>query len=393
MNTLKHSLHAFSITFKMFPYIISAHLLKLLNSNEELWLFCERGFDAGDNAFTFFNYCKKNNAKAKCFYLTTDKKLLKNSSFIKYKSFKHKVLLIASSKLFITHAKSFINPWNTKLPKICTYYFPKQISIFLQHGITHNDVSHILHKKITNFDYFVCGAKPEYDFIIDVFGYADKEVLYTGLPRFDNLHNSQTKQEILFMPTWREYCMQPNWRKEKKVTDNDFLNSIFFKKYQHLLNNRNLHKILDNNNLNLIIYLHPEAQKYKKYFSSISKRIKFIDTKKFSIQQKIKDSKLLITDYSSVAFDFAYSKKPIIYYQFDSELFFNKHYKKGYFNYKLDGFGLVTKKEDDILIELFKNIKNNFKIEEQYLKKINNFFTINDSNNCKRLLNKISKIQ
>ncbi|MEX6101942.1 CDP-glycerol glycerophosphotransferase family protein [Mammaliicoccus sciuri] len=32
-----------------------------------------------------------------------------------------------------------------------------------------------------------------------------------------------------------------------------------------------------------------------------------------------KESKLMITDYSSVAFDFSFLEKPVIYYQFDRD--------------------------------------------------------------------------
>ena len=33
----------------------------------------------------------------------------------------------------------------------------------------------------------------------------------------------------------------------------------------------------------------------------------------------------MVTDYSSVAFDFAFLRKPVIYYQFDAELFDAPH--------------------------------------------------------------------
>ena len=54
-------------------------------------------------------------------------------------------------------------------------------------------------------------------------------------------------------------------------------------------------------------------------------------------------SNLVITDYSSACFDFAYLRKPIVYCQFDREEFFaGEHvYTKGYFDYERDGFGEV----------------------------------------------------
>src|SRR5205823_5652424 len=54
---------------------------------------------------------------------------------------------------------------------------------------------------------------------------------------------------------------------------------------------------------------------------------------------------LLVTDYSSVAFNVAYLDGPVVYFQFDGdEMFGGNHVgRKGYFQYGRDGLGpLVT---------------------------------------------------
>ena len=91
---------------------------------------------------------------------------------------------------------------------------------------------------------------------------------------------------------------------------------------------------------------------------------------------------MLITDYSSIAFDFAYMKKPIIYYQFDSDEYYKKHYNKGYFNYYNDGFGEIVKTEKELIKSMVNTSINS--IESKYLKNINRFFEIRDENNCER---------
>jgi len=58
-------------------------------------------------------------------------------------------------------------------------------------------------------------------------------------------------------------------------------------------------------------------------------------------QELIKESSLLITDYSSIFFDFAYLKKPVIYTHFDYNEYRENHVPEGYFNYKNDGFGPI----------------------------------------------------
>ena len=55
---------------------------------------------------------------------------------------------------------------------------------------------------------------------------------------------------------------------------------------------------------------------------------------------------VMITDFSTVAFDFAYLKKPLIYYQFDNNYHFDV--ESGYFDYDEMGFGPVAKTSEEL---------------------------------------------
>ena len=103
-------------------------------------------------------------------------------------------------------------------------------------------------------------------------------------------------------------------------------------------------------------------------------------------------SAVMITDYSSVAFDFAYLERPIIYYQFDKESFFENHsYKKGYFEYETMGFGDVVNDEIELNECLGKILHNGCVLEDRYLGRIHSFFYLIDGDNCKRLLDRVQK--
>ena len=67
--------------------------------------------------------------------------------------------------------------------------------------------------------------------------------------------------------------------------------------------------------------LHDKMIPYKDKFITTNSRIKIVDKTEKSIQELLRECKYLITDYSSVAFDFAYMKKPLQYFQFDYEEF------------------------------------------------------------------------
>ena len=109
------------------------------------------------------------------------------------------------------------------------------------------------------------------------------------------------------------------------------------------------------------------------------------------IQTLLKESPLMITDYSSVYMDFAYMKKPLIYYQFDKEEYRKRQYVEGYFNYERDGFGEVIKDSKNVVNKIIKYVKNNYKVESKYQKRMDEFYPLHDQNNCKRIYEEIKK--
>ena len=111
---------------------------------------------------------------------------------------------------------------------------------------------------------------------------------------------------------------------------------------------------------------------------------------KFNYQSLLSQSSLLITDYSSVSFDFAYMKKPIIYTQFDYDEYRKKHYKKGYFDYNLDGFGAVCSDIGVCIDNIIEELKDGCKIKKKYLKRIQKFFAFFDRKNNDRIYNIIN---
>ena len=99
----------------------------------------------------------------------------------------------------------------------------------------------------------------------------------------------------------------------------------------------------------------------------------------------------LITDYSSVWFDFAYQYKPICYFQYDYEHFRKNQYGEGYFDFKTLGFGDVSTNVSDLVDNIIRVIDRNFVMEDNYKKRVNNFFVYNDTHNCDRIYNEIIK--
>lgn len=291
-------------------------------------------------------------------------------------------MLNKAEYIISTHVLTYIPQEINKLVTKNLIKYKSKI-IFLQHGIIKDYLPQLFYPNIKP-DIFICGAKPEYEYILKEFKHPNGVINYTGLARFDNLHDLNIKKQILVMPTWRSYLAN--------LTEKEFERSEYFNVFNNFIKNEKLIKALKESNYNLVFYPHYEIQKFIHLFKSIDSSIKIGSIKEYDVQTLLKESSLLITDYSSVFFDFAYMNKPIIYYQFDKEEFFEKHYQRGYFDYEKIGFGDVIYSQNDLINSIKIAIDENCIVREKYISRIEKFFPINDNKNCERILEKILEL-
>lgn len=102
----------------------------------------------------------------------------------------------------------------------------------------------------------------------------------------------------------------------------------------------------------------------------------------------------MVTDYSSVVFDFAYLRKPVVYLQPDREEFFSGHlYDQGYFSYDDDGFGPVIDTVDGLVAELIQLIAQDGQMPAEYRRRADAFFAFEGGGNCERLYHSIRRSQ
>ena len=369
--------------------IIPSLLFKLFNKirNIKIMLICENGQTARDNGYHFYKYVRINHPDEYCYYVIDKKSegynsVKKYGNIIQYKSLKHWLYYLSA-----TYNISSQKDGNPNAPLF--YFFHVVLGlynnrIFLQHGITKDNAKWLYYKNC-KFKYFICGAKDEYNFIKNYFGYPKENVLYTGFARFDNLYNNQiNKKQILIMPTWRQWLgRKTNSLGEKFI----FENTPFFKNWNNLLNDEKFIDFVEQNKIEIIFYPHMNMQQFLKSFSVNSKNIK-IASMKTDIQKVLKESSILITDYSSVFMDFAYMLKPIIFYQFDYDEYREKQYDEGYYDYK-NGFGPSLKNKNELINEIIKIYNNG--LEKKYIDRMKSFFEIRDKNNCKRIYDEITK--
>ena len=345
---------------------------------KKVWVISERGTDARDNGYYFYRYLKKNHPEIKVYYIidkkSSDYEKVKEDA-VQYGSLKNYWVVTIAQKLISSHYALILPSLFGKVWKLLPL---RKKFYFLQHGVIYNDLVS-LHREKAPMKLFICGAKPEYEYIKKKLGHEEVVDQYTGLARYDNLHNIQTKKQILIMPTWRGFIRSKE----------GFLKSKYYQQFQSLLKNKELNSILETNGYELIFYPHYEFQKYLDCFNVSENCIKLASFQEYDVQTLLKESKLLITDFSSVFFDFAYMKKPVIFFHFDANEFFERHYEKGYFNYEQDGFGCVCLTTEDVIEALKKHLLNDCLLEDIYKQRIEAFFSLHDENNCQRIYEKI----
>ena len=374
--------YAFYYAFALVLSIFARNFKKYKN----LWLISERKTDARDNGFFFFEYMAKNHPEINCAYVIEKtsadfEKVKKLGKTVEPKTFSHMLAFAAAEVRISTHYMGYApDTYRFAVMKKFGLIFGKDV--FLQHGITANDTKE-LHYPNAKPDIFICTADDEYKFIKEKFGHKDGVVKKIGLCRYDSIKNNAKKQ-ILIMPTWRYFL--------RNLSDAEFIKSDYYKNFYEILTDKNLNSALSKHGYEIILYLHYELQKFSHLFKTDLQNVKIADFKNYGVRELLTESSLLVTDYSSVFFDFAYMRKPILYFWFDEEKFFATQYDKGYFGCRKDGFGRVVKTKGEVVNFLINKLENGMKNDEVYSERADKFFGEEISCRCEKTYREILNI-
>ena len=385
---IMHFIHGIKFCLDVIYFFLLFPVAYLIYGRKRYWLISEVDFDARDNGYHLFKYLNENHKEINSIYLIKKNNPLYEcvasiGNTLEPGTFKHWLIYIASKYKIFTYIHGCCPNYHIQL--LMKHIHSTGKSIALKHGISKN-FHPIYFKKNAHLDMICCGAEPEFHFIDENFGYQHGVAQYTGFARFDNLHNLKTKNEIFIMPTWRRWVRNCESVEEFKNTD-------YYKKWSEFLTSNRLCELKRKYGFSVYYYVHPALNAYIDAFKEMSPDIVILNSKDGDdIQSHLISAKVLITDFSSVYFDFAYMKKPSIYYQFDEKQYYESHYIKAYFDYRRDGFGPVVIDAKQLLSALDDLASEGFAVEKQYLDNINRFFPLNDDKNCERIYNAISKL-
>lgn len=389
---------------KLFKALMIRLSTKILNifKRKTIWLISDRVNKADDNGEHFYKYLINNNKKDKIYFVLSKKcadyeRLSKIGKILDPDSNKYKILFNICDYVVSSQAEDYVvNPLGKGGEYIRdTWHFKY---IFLQHGIIVNDLSPWLNINTKRIDMFVTTAKREYNSILDYNYYFKNDVVkLTGIPRFDSLlekkENTKLENKIMLSFTWRRnLATSIDPKTGEREYNKSFKESDYFKILNDFMNDKRLLKILKEYNYKIRFIPHPNVIPQLKDFK-LNEYIEVVSDD-LSYQDEFCKNKILITDYSSVSYDFAYLKKPVIYYQNDRKEFFKEQiYEEGYFDYDRDSLGPICTNINDLIDKTIEYIKNDCKCESKYESRINMFYEYHDKKNCERVLKEIKKLK
>ena len=359
------------------------------------WLIHEKYSEtAQDNAYYFFKHCFEEHKDKKVYYVikkgSEDERNLApyKDRVVYFMSIKHLFLILSSKVIVSSEAKGHGYAWRVARGPIRDYVNAKRY-VFLQHGV-------LGLKKVENTfkvgsansaDLFVVSSDFEKQIVMDHFGYKAKNIIVTGLSRWDVVEDrsheptESGKQEVFLMPTWR------NWLDE--VEEGEFILSDYYKAYNALLNSNELHETLKQNNLLLNFYVHPKFMPYVSHFTSDHEHVRVIQFGEEKINDLLMRSSMLITDYSSVAWEMYYQKKPVLFFHFDLSKY--SELQGSYMDLNKDLFGDVAYSSAELVGKFGEYANTNFAEKPEISSKRFDYFNYIDNGNSSRIYSEIKK--
>lgn len=361
---------------------------------KNIWIFFEKqSRTAQDNGYYFFQYCMEHQTEkeleAEMYFVLDshysskrDLEKIDKKHMLDFYSFRHMIYLQAAKLLVSSESREQAVVWRNRNSLLRNMLAGKHL-FFLQHGV-------IGLKQLPNFqpqsegtcDVFIASSVFEKNLVSGSLGYDPEHVAVTGLARYDHLEDRsriRAQRMIVVMPTWREWL--------DDVSEEEFRESEFYRNYQDLVTDREIQTFLEEENICMLFCPHPKAQKYGALFQTSSELVQIISYQDVELNQLLMECSLLVTDYSSVSWDAYYMDKPVIFYQFDSGRYLERH--GSYLDFSRELFGDRAEDIKGLKVLLKKYQERQFRMDDKYREQKQRYFAYLDRENCKRIYERL----
>lgn len=302
---------------------------------------------------------------------------------VKAGSKKHRLLFVCAERIFTAYyGLAPINPFETAKMKYQYEDLLRFRTIYLQHGVLHASLRLNNSQERSQAEEIVVSSPFEVKNYMENYAYGEENLITTGMARYDHIDKEHKAQNrILFAPSWRKYLTTEIKASNWEANAERIQKSDYYKNFYEFLNDKQLHKKLEESKVYLDIKLHPIIANLTDLFQ--------IDCDYINMVQgnvDVADYKAFVTDFSSFVFDFAYLNRPIMYFVPDYPQF-----KSGMNHYRdLDlpfdeAFGRMFTDVHEAAICLCDIIERDFVPEDIYADRMENFYFDFDGNCAENL--------
>ncbi|MET0821031.1 MAG: CDP-glycerol glycerophosphotransferase family protein, partial [Aeromicrobium sp.] len=366
----------------------------------EIWLVGERADTARDNGYHLFTYLRRERSDVRAYYVldrSSDRfdELSRLGRVVRHSSLRHRLLMVHATVLANAYSIKHMVP--SQWPK---QHYMRQLGwrtgayrVYLKHGI--NDKTTDVRRRTGGYDLYLTASSRETAAIRHTSGY-DRQVVETGLPRFDALVPTPPSRTILFMPTWRRY-LAPELYSSELLTQGasgevPFEGSTYQRFVDGLLTSPRLQVLLAQHDHRFELMPHYNLQAHYADRARGGDRVAVLDAAASDIQDVMRRCDLFLTDYSSVHFDLAYLGTPLIYTHFDREEFAAGHAEPSWFDHERDGFGPVTHDVESTIDAIEAYLVGDRRRHAVYDERAQAAFTFHDRDNSRRTVEAIETL-
>lgn len=127
--------------------------------------------------------------------------------------------------------------------------------------------------------------------------------------------------------------------------------------------------------------LHPVISAQKDDFQ-VHGNVELLSAAESNYEKLLTEASLMVTDYSGIQFDFAYMRKPVVYFHPPK---LPPHYVEGGFFYDTMGFGEICTETEQLVDTLIDYLQRSCALKEFYRARQDAFFAFDDHENCRRI--------
>lgn len=379
------------------------HTKKVRERFAHAWVFMDRDTSANDNAEHLYRHAMKHHPEINSWFVlkrsSGDWARLEAEGFrlVAHGSREWKLLLLSADHLASAQADHYVvRPLDAR-----RYGGPRFRYTFLQHGVTKDDLSRWLN--IKPIELFVTATPAEKESIAGdgPYQFTSKETVLTGFPRHDALLEKRRAIErsdqdlIVIMPTWRQTLLGAAVAGSNDRLKGDAFNeSEYARLYADLLRDAGLKALAERTGKKLTFMPHPNMKPHLDDFD-VPAYVDLLGFDDANVQDILARAAVVVSDYSSLAFEASFLDIPVVYFQFDADEFFNGLHigRRGYFDYSRDGFGPVVDTVSEVVSAVETIASNDYELSPEYQERTRAAFVTRDTHSSERVIQAMKALE